>query len=87
MMNSSMMPSSSKMNNSINDVNADTIQQRIQIARRDAEALKDRIRRLREDLADTTRMKPLHLLVVANLLQKQYAMSRETQSANWTDAQ
>ena len=34
---------------------ADQIQQRIQIARRDAEALKDKIKRKKDELADTTR--------------------------------
>jgi len=34
---------------------ADQMQQRIQIARRDAEALKDRIKRKKDELADTTR--------------------------------
>jgi hypothetical protein len=66
MMSSSMMASSSK-GQSMNDVNAETIQQRIQIARRDAEALKDRIRRLREDLADTTRTLPRVQLVQLGL--------------------
>jgi hypothetical protein len=37
------------------DINAESIQQRIQIARRDAEALKDRIKRKKDELADTTR--------------------------------
>lgn len=37
------------------DMNAESIQQRIQIARRDAEALKDRIKRKKDELADTTR--------------------------------
>jgi hypothetical protein len=32
----------------------ESIQQRIQIARRDAEALKDRIKRKKDELADTT---------------------------------
>lgn len=36
-------------------MNAESIQQRIQIARRDAEALKDRIKRKKDELADTTR--------------------------------
>ena len=36
------------------DIGADSIQQRIQIARRDAEALKDRIKRKKDELADTT---------------------------------
>ena len=38
------------------DMGADSIQQRIQIARRDAEALKDRIKRKKDELADTTCM-------------------------------
>jgi guanine nucleotide-binding protein G(I)/G(S)/G(T) subunit beta-1 len=37
------------------DGNAESIAQRIQIARRDAEALKDRIKRKKDELADTTR--------------------------------
>lgn len=37
------------------DMNAESIQQKIQIARRDAEALKDRIKRKKDELADTTR--------------------------------
>jgi guanine nucleotide-binding protein G(I)/G(S)/G(T) subunit beta-1 len=37
---------------------AESIQQKIQIARRDAEALKDRIKRKKDELADTTRMLP-----------------------------
>lgn len=37
------------------DASAESIQQKIQIARRDAEALKDRIKRKKDDLADTTR--------------------------------
>ena len=37
------------------DMNNESIQQRIQIARRDAEALKDRIKRKKDELADTTR--------------------------------
>jgi hypothetical protein len=42
------------------DMNAETIQQRIQIARRDAEALRDRIKRKKDELADTTRSYPPH---------------------------
>ena len=38
------------------DMNQETIQQKIQFARRDAEALKDRIKRKKDELADTTRM-------------------------------
>jgi hypothetical protein len=37
---------------------SESIQQRIQIARRDAEALKDRIKRKKDELADTTRKCP-----------------------------
>ncbi len=37
------------------EMNAESIQQRIQIARRDAEALKDRIKKKKDELADTTR--------------------------------
>jgi guanine nucleotide-binding protein G(I)/G(S)/G(T) subunit beta-1 len=37
------------------DMNQESIQQKIQIARRDAEALKDRIKRKKDELADTTR--------------------------------
>lgn len=33
----------------------DQMQQRIQMARRDAEALKDRIKKRKDELADTTR--------------------------------
>jgi hypothetical protein len=40
------------------DANAESIQQKIQIARRDAEALKDRIKRKKDELADTTRESP-----------------------------
>ena len=37
------------------EMSAESIQQRIGIARRDAEALKDRIKRKKDELADTTR--------------------------------
>lgn len=37
------------------DDGTDQMQQRIQVARRDAEALKDRIKRRKDDLADTSR--------------------------------
>jgi hypothetical protein len=49
------------------DMSAESIQQKIQIARRDAEALKDRIKRKKDELADTTRTSPVHrrLLCVA----------------------
>lgn len=36
------------------DMSVDALQQRIQQARRDAEALKDRIKRKKDELADTT---------------------------------
>ena len=36
------------------DASAESIQQKIQIARRDAEALKDRIKRKKDELADTS---------------------------------
>lgn len=41
-----------------NEVNADMTQKQIITARRDAENLKDRIRRRKEELADTTRKFP-----------------------------
>jgi len=44
------------------DMSAETIQQKIAIARRDAESLKDRIKRKKDELADTTR-EPLPPLV------------------------
>lgn len=37
------------------DGSAESMQGRIQVARRDAEGLKDRIKRLKDELADTTR--------------------------------
>lgn len=37
------------------DGSAESIQQKISIARRDAEALKDRIKKKKDELADTTR--------------------------------
>lgn len=40
-------------------MSAESIQQKIQIARRDAEALKDRIKRKKDELADTTRTSPI----------------------------
>jgi guanine nucleotide-binding protein G(I)/G(S)/G(T) subunit beta-1 len=50
------------------DANAESIQQKIQIARRDAEALKDRIKRKKDELADTTRasMSPIELATASN---------------------
>lgn len=41
------------------DMSAESLQQRIQIARRDAEGLKDRIKRKKDELGDTTRMPSL----------------------------
>lgn len=38
-----------------NEVSAEAMQSRIQQARREAETLKDRIKRRKDDLADTTR--------------------------------
>jgi guanine nucleotide-binding protein G(I)/G(S)/G(T) subunit beta-1 len=43
-----------------NDVSPEAMQGRIQQARREAETLKDRIKRKKDDLADTTR-KSTHL--------------------------
>ena len=37
------------------EMSAEAVQQRIQIARRDAETMKDRIKNRKDDLADTTR--------------------------------
>lgn len=37
------------------DTSAEAVQQRIQIARRDAETMKDRIKKRKDELADTTR--------------------------------
>ena len=54
------------------DANAESIQQKIQIARRDAEALKDRIKRKKDELADTTcecsifHLRPFRCLHCAN---------------------
>ena len=42
------------------DMNQESIQQKIQVARRDAEALKDRIKRKKDELADTTRTSTHH---------------------------
>jgi guanine nucleotide-binding protein G(I)/G(S)/G(T) subunit beta-1 len=54
------------------DMSAETIQQKIQIARRDAEALKDRIKRKKDELADTTRTSPcraMHFFVANAVIQ------------------
>jgi guanine nucleotide-binding protein G(I)/G(S)/G(T) subunit beta-1 len=45
----------------------ESVQQRIQIARRDAEALKDRIKRKKDELADTSRESIASMLAVAPL--------------------
>lgn len=47
----------------------ESVQQRIQIARRDAEALKDRIKRKKDELADTTRESMLHVALSNTLRQ------------------
>ena len=67
------------------DMNQETIQQKIQLARRDAEALKDRIKRKKDELADTTRTCPRQNTVPsacppANTAPLQFAMSPETVS-------
>ena len=49
-------------------MSAESIQQKIQIARRDAEALKDRIKRKKDELADTTRTSPRPLCCASHLL-------------------
>lgn len=48
-------------------MNQESIQQKIQVARRDAEALKDRIKRKKDELADTTRTSPLSACCTARL--------------------
>lgn len=42
-----------------NDVSPEAMQARIQQARREAETLKDRIKRKKDELSDTTRMSPI----------------------------
>ena len=49
------------------DANAESIQQKIQIARRDAEALKDRIKRKKDELADTSRALGLYSKTAASV--------------------
>ena len=52
-----------------NDVSPEAMQARIQQARREAETLKDRIKRKKDELADTTRKfchRPLHRLSSMN---------------------
>jgi hypothetical protein len=60
-------------------MNQETIQQKIQLARRDAEALKDRIKRKKDELADTTRtLSAHHALSHTTNICLQCAMSPET---------
>lgn len=62
------------------DMNQESIQQKIQIARRDAEALKDRIKRKKDELADTTRMS--HLPPSGHFITLELALlTQRTQSA------
>ena len=58
------------------DGSAESIQQKISIARRDAEALKDRIKKKKDELADTTRKFPFNpsSTTISNL-RRQFAMS------------
>lgn len=49
-----------------NDVSPEAMQARIQQARREAETLKDRIKRKKDELADTTRKTPFSLAVSRN---------------------
>jgi guanine nucleotide-binding protein G(I)/G(S)/G(T) subunit beta-1 len=77
------------------DMNAESIQQRIQIARRDAEALKDRIKRKKDELADTTRKYqsryrysqffPSSLKVIVKLTLAQFAKSPDNGSTSYRD--
>jgi hypothetical protein len=67
------------------DMNQESIQQKIQIARRDAEALKDRIKRKKDELADTTRKTPARYAALRATRPNanppvQFAMSQETAS-------
>jgi hypothetical protein len=51
-----------------NDVSPEAMQARIQQARREAETLKDRIKRKKDELADTTRKSTfLHPFIVGGL--------------------
>ena len=54
------------------DMNQETIQQKIQLARRDAEALKDRIKRKKDELADTTRTSSPRQISAPQLYVAQY---------------
>jgi guanine nucleotide-binding protein G(I)/G(S)/G(T) subunit beta-1 len=53
------------MNSNSSEVSPEAMQARIQQARREAETLKDRIKRKKDELADTTRTfsLPLHPLI------------------------
>lgn len=51
-----------------NDVSPEAMQARIQQARREAETLKDRIKRKKDELADTTRKDPIYLARISQLI-------------------
>lgn len=51
-----------------NDVSPEAMQARIQQARREAETLKDRIKRKKDELADTTRKIPFYLAHISQLI-------------------
>lgn len=51
-----------------NDVSPEAMQARIQQARREAETLKDRIKRKKDELADTTRKIPSRLARISQLI-------------------
>lgn len=51
-----------------NDVSPEAMQARIQQARREAETLKDRIKRKKDELADTTRKIPFYLTRISQLI-------------------
>lgn len=50
-----------------NDVSPEAMQARIQQARREAEGLKDRIKRKKDELADTSRKSCQHLTALIHL--------------------
>lgn len=55
---------------------SEQMQTKITAARREAEGLKDRIKRKKDDLADTSRMYQIHNQSVAHLLLTDLACSR-----------
>jgi hypothetical protein len=57
------------MNSQSSEVSPEAMQARIQQARREAETLKDRIKRKKDELADTTRTSPVAMLLVARVAQ------------------